>query len=52
MPDLGAMLVGFVVLTAVLGAAGVAVGILLIGPAITRRMDREDEAQEPGDRDG
>ena len=37
-----------VVVTAVVAAAGIAVGILLIGPRLTRWADRDEE---PGDRD-
>ncbi len=51
MIDLGGTLAGFVALTVLAGAAGAAVGILLVGPLIGRRMDREDDAEEPGDRD-
>jgi len=47
--DFAALLVQFLLLTAVVGAVGVAVGILLIGPRLTRWMDRDEE---PGDGDG
>lgn len=43
MLEFGGLLVGLLLLTAIVGAAGVAVGMLLIGPRLTRWMDRDED---------
>jgi hypothetical protein len=47
-PGVGDLLV-LLVVTAVVGVGGVAVGILLIAPRLTRWADRDEEADD-GDR--
>lgn len=43
-----AALVGFVIVASVVGVIGVAIGILVIGPRLTRWAERDEE---PGDGD-
>jgi hypothetical protein len=47
-PSVGDLLV-FVALTFVVGAAGVALGMLVLAPRLTRLADRDEEPGDPAD---
>jgi hypothetical protein len=48
MIDVGPMLVSFLLVAVVVGVLGVAVGILLIAPRMTRWVDRDEEPRDDG----
>ena len=43
-------LVGVLIIAAVAAVIGVAFGLVLLAPRITRLLDRADSEEEPGDR--
>jgi hypothetical protein len=48
-PSIGDVLV-FVAIAFVVGAAGVALGMLVLAPRLTRLADRDEDAGDPADR--